>query len=177
MFGYMFTHPGTNLIFQGGEFAQSSEWNFQQSLDWHLLEYDFHKGIQACVTDLNKLYKSHPALYEKQFSNEGFEWIEWSDSENSVLSYLRKGNKPKESLLVICNFTPVPRENYRVGIPSELFNAKSKLTEVLNTNKKEYGGSGDYLAEEVTVEAVPWNSRDNSIKLDLAPLATMVFAL
>lgn len=177
MFGYMFTHPGTNLIFQGGEFAQSSEWNFQESLDWHLLQYDFHKGMQACVTDLNKLYKSHPALYEKQFSNEGFEWIEWSDSENSVLSYLRKGNKPKETVLVICNFTPVPRENYRVGVPSEIYKAKSKLTEVLNTNKKEYGGSGDYLTEQVEVEAVPWNSRENSIKLDLAPLATMVFAL
>ncbi|PHQ28723.1 1,4-alpha-glucan branching protein GlgB [Leeuwenhoekiella nanhaiensis] len=177
MFGYMFTHPGTNLIFQGGEFAQSSEWNFQESLDWHLLQYDFHKGMQACVTDLNKLYKSHPALYEKQFSNEGFEWIEWSDSENSVLSYLRKGNKPKETVLVICNFTPVPRENYRVGVPSEIYKAKSKLTEILNTNKKEYGGSGDYLTEQVEVEAVPWNSRENSIKLDLAPLATMVFAL
>ncbi len=177
MFGYMFTHPGTNLIFQGGEFAQSAEWNFQQSLDWHLLQYDFHKGVQACVTDLNKLYKSRPALFEKQFSQEGFEWIEWSDSENSVLSYLRKGNKPKESLLVICNFTPVPRENYRIGVPSELFKAKSKLDEVLNTNKAEYGGSGDYLAGEVDVEAVPWNSRENSIKLDLAPLATMVFAL
>jgi len=177
MFGYMFTHPGTNLIFQGGEFAQSSEWNFQESLDWHLLQYDFHKGMQACVTDLNKLYKSHPALYEKQFSHEGFEWIEWSDSENSVLSYLRKGNKPKETVLVICNFTPVPRENYRIGVPSEIYKAKSKLTEILNTNKKEYGGSGDYLTEQVEVEAVPWNSRENSIKLDLAPLATMVFAL
>ena len=177
MFGYMFTHPGTNLIFQGGEFAQSSEWNFQQSLDWHLLQYDFHKGMQACVTDLNKLYKSYPALYEKQFSHEGFEWIEWSDSENSVLSYLRKGNKPKETVLVICNFTPVPRENYRVGVPSEIFKAKASLQEILNTNKKEYGGSGDYLTERVAVEAVPWNSRENSIKLDLAPLATLVFAL
>ena len=177
MFGYMFTHPGTNLIFQGGEFAQSAEWNFQQSLDWHLLQYDFHKGIQACVADLNRLYKSFPALFEKQFSHDGFEWIEWSDSENSVLSYLRKGNKPKESLLVICNFTPIPRENYRVGVPSEIFKANSKVDEVLNTNKVQYGGSGDYLAGEVDVEAVPWNSRENSIKLDLAPLAIMVFAL
>ncbi len=177
MFGYMFTHPGTNLIFQGGEIAQSSEWNFQQSLDWHLLKYDYHKGVQACVTDLNKLYKSFPALYQKQFSKEGFEWIEWSDSENSVLSYLRKGHKPEESLLVICNFTPIPRENYRVGIPDAFFKAKSHLTEVLNTNKKEYGGSGDYLAGKLAVEETPWNSRQNSIKLDLAPLATMVFAL
>ena len=177
MFGYMFTHPGTKLIFQGGEFAQSSEWNFQQSLDWHLLEYDFHIGLQECVIDLNKLYKTHPALYQKQFSHEGFEWIEWADGENSVLTYLRKGYKPKESVLVVCNYTPVPRENYRVGAPAELYKAGSKLKEVFNSNAKKYGGSGDYISESVAVEAVPWNNRENSIKIDLAPLAVMVFAL
>ncbi|RXG15683.1 1,4-alpha-glucan branching enzyme [Leeuwenhoekiella aestuarii] len=177
MFGYMFTHPGTKLIFQGGEFAQSSEWNFQQSLDWHLLEYDFHIGLQQCVIDLNKLYKTHPALFEKQFSHEGFEWIEWADGENSVLTYIRKGYKSKESVLVVCNYTPVPRENYRIGAPAELYKAGGKLREVFNSNAKKYGGSGDFILESVAVEAVPWNNRENSIKIDLAPLAVMVFAL
>ena len=177
MFGYMFTHPGANLIFQGGEFGQSSEWNFQQSLDWHLLQYDYHTGIQKCVTDLNKLYKSQPALYENQFSPECFEWLDWNDSENSVMTYLRKGNKPKETLVIICNFTPVPRENYRIGVPSELFKEKLKLKEVFNSNHKIYGGSGDYTENKIPVEAISWNHRDHSIKVDLAPLAVMVFSI
>ena len=177
MFGYMFTHPGANLIFQGGEFGQSSEWNFQQSLDWHLLQYDYHSGIQKCVTDLNKLYKSQPALYENQFSPECFEWLDWNDSENSVMTYLRKGNKPKETLVIICNFTPVPRENYRIGVPSELFKEKLKLKEVFNSNHKIYGGSGDYTENKIPVEAISWNHRDHSIKVDLAPLAVMVFSI
>ena len=177
MFGYMFTHPGAKLIFQGGEFAQSSEWNFQQSLDWHLLEYDFHSGIQACVADLNKLYKQQPALFEKQFSGEGFEWLEWADDQNSVLTYLRKGNNPKEALVVVCNFTPVPREGYRIGVPSEIYKSKTTLKEIFNGNEKKYGGSGDYKVGQVAVEEIPWNSRENSIKIDLAPLATLVFAI
>ena len=177
MFGYMFTHPGTKLIFQGGEFAQSAEWNFQESLDWHLLQYDFHTGIQECVKDLNKLYKSQPALYERQFRPEGFEWIEWSDSENSVLSYLRKGYEAENSVLVICNFTPVPRENYKVGVPKTLTKAGAKLKELFNSNEKKYGGSGDFISKKVKVEAEAWNGREHSITLDLAPLAVMVFSL
>ncbi|MFI8379927.1 1,4-alpha-glucan branching protein GlgB [Leeuwenhoekiella sp. NPDC079379] len=177
MFGYMFTHPGANLIFQGGEFAQSSEWNFQQSLDWHLLEYEYHSGIQNCVRDLNKLYKTYPALYENQFSREGFEWLEWNDSENSVLTYMRKGNKPKDTVVVICNFTPVPRENYRIGLPSEVFKVKKNLKEIFNSNKTVYGGSGDYITDKLTVEDISWNGREHSIQVDLAPLALMVYTL
>ncbi|MDP5043632.1 MAG: 1,4-alpha-glucan branching protein GlgB, partial [Leeuwenhoekiella sp.] len=177
MFGYMFTHPGANLIFQGGEFAQSSEWNFQQSLDWHLLEYEYHSGIQNCVRDLNKLYKAYPALYENQFSKEGFEWLEWNDSENSVLTYMRKGNKPKDTVVVICNFTPVPRENYRIGLPSEVFKVKKNLKEIFNSNKTVYGGSGDFITDKLTVEDTSWNGRAHSIQVDLAPLAMMVYTL
>lgn len=95
LFGYMFTHPGTKLLFMGGEFGQGEEWNFQQSLDWHVLQYDFHKGIQQLVSDLNALYQNEPALHEKQFSSEGFEWIDYNDSENSVLSFIRRGNEEK----------------------------------------------------------------------------------
>ncbi|RXG30520.1 1,4-alpha-glucan branching protein GlgB [Leeuwenhoekiella palythoae] len=177
MFGYMFTHPGTKLIFQGGEFGQSAEWNFQESLDWHLLQYDFHTGIQKCVKDLNKLYKSQPALYERQFRPEGFEWIEWADGENSVLSYLRKGYDAENAVLVICNFTPVPRENYKVGVPEAFTKAGSKVKELFNSNEKKYGGSGDFISKKVKVEATPWNGREHSITLDLAPLAVMVFGL
>lgn len=177
MFGYMFTHPGAKLIFQGGEFAQSKEWNFQQSLDWHLLEYEFHTGIQNCIRDLNKLYKNYPALYEKQFDHSGFEWLEWNDSENSVLTYMRKGEKAKETLVVICNFTPVPRENYRVGVHSDIFKSKKQLSEIFNSNASNYGGSGDYLSDAITVSNTSWNGRENSIEVSLAPLAVMVFAL
>lgn len=177
MFGYMFTHPGTKLIFQGGEFGQSAEWNFQESLDWHLLQYDFHTGIQECVKDLNKLYKSQPALYERQFRPEGFEWIEWADGENSVLSYLRKGYDAESAVLVICNFTPVPRENYKVGVPEAFTKAGTKVKELFNSNEKKYGGSGDFISKKVKVEATPWNGRGHSITLDLAPLAVMVFSL
>ncbi len=177
MFGYMFTHPGAKLIFQGGEFAQSKEWNFQQSLDWHLLEYEFHTGIQNCIRDLNKLYKNYPALYEKQFDHSGFEWLEWNDSENSVLTYMRKGEKAKETLVVICNFTPVPRENYRIGVPSDIFKSNKQLSEIFNSNASNYGGSGDYLSDAITVFNTSWNGRENSIEVSLAPLAVMVFAL
>ena len=177
MFGYMFTHPGAKLIFQGGEFAQSKEWNFQQSLDWHLLEYEFHTGIQNCIRDLNKLYKNYPALYEKQFDHSGFEWLEWNDSENSVLTYMRKGEKAKETLVVICNFTPVPRENYRVGVPSDIFKSNMQLSEIFNSNASNYGGSGDYLSDAIAVSNTFWNGRENSIEVNLAPLAVMVFAL
>src|SRR5660398_271867 len=101
---YMFTHPGSKLLFMGGEFGQSSEWNFDESLDWHLLEYEHHKGIQSVIKDLNKLYKEQPSLHEKQFNAEGFEWIAYDDSQNSIISYIRKGIDPKDELIVVCNF-------------------------------------------------------------------------
>ena len=117
LYAYMFTHPGTKLLFQGAEFAQNGEWNFQQSLDWHLLQYKPHHGVQSLIRDLNKLYKTEPALFEKQFSAEGFEWIDYNDSENSVLVYLRKGENCNNDLLIALNMTPVPRVAYRVGVP------------------------------------------------------------
>ena len=169
LFGYMFTHPGTNLVFMGAEFGQSSEWNFQQSLDWHLLQYDFHKGIQKLVTDLNTLYRTYPALYEKQFSPEGFQWIDYGDSENSVLTYIRKGKLPKDDLIIACNFTPVPRENYRIGIPKS-----RKLTEVFNSDATVYGGSG-ITNGSAKVSKTPWHAFEHSIEVSLPPLSVVVF--
>jgi 1,4-alpha-glucan branching enzyme len=169
LYSYMFMHPGAKLLFQGAEFGQSEEWNFEQSLDWHLLEYDFHDGIKKAITDLNALYMSNPALYEKQFSAEGFEWINYQDHENAVLSFIRKGNNPKENLIVVCNMTPVVRDNYRIGIPQ-----KGKLTEIFNSDSIEYQGSGVGNGV-VKVDAIPWNGRDFSAELTLPPLSVMVF--
>ncbi|MEM0577587.1 1,4-alpha-glucan branching protein GlgB [Flavobacterium polysaccharolyticum] len=172
LYGYMFTHPGTKLLFMGAEFGQSGEWNFEQSLDWHLLQYPFHKGIQTVITELNALYKSQPALYEKQFSPEGFEWINYSDHENAVMTYIRKGNDPKNDLIVICNFTPVVRENYRIGIPR-----KGELIEIFNSDAKLFGGSGVQQSGKLKVEATPYDGRDYSIALTLPPLAISMFKM
>ncbi|MGB5236398.1 MAG: alpha amylase C-terminal domain-containing protein, partial [Flavobacteriaceae bacterium] len=169
LYGYMFTHPGTNLLFMGAEFGQSSEWNFQYSLDWHLLEYEYHSGVQKLIRDLNKLYRSHPALFEKQFSSEGFEWIDYGDAENSVLTYMRKGLKAKDDLIMACNFTPVPRENYRIGVP------KSKqLKEVFNTDSKEYGGTGMHNSV-IKPTKKTWHGRQYSVEITIPPLGMVVF--
>jgi 1,4-alpha-glucan branching enzyme len=172
LYGYMFTHPGTKLLFMGSEFGQSGEWNFESSLDWHLLQYPFHKGIQTVITELNTLYKSQPALYEKQFSTDGFEWINYSDHENAVMTYIRKGNDPKNDLIVICNFTPVVRENYRIGIPR-----KGELIEIFNSDAKLFGGSGAQQSGKLKVEATLYDGRDYSIALTLPPLAISVFKM
>jgi len=171
LYGYMFTHPGTKLLFMGSEFGQSDEWNFEKSLDWHLLQYDYHSGIKKVITDLNQLYKSHPALYEKQFTGEGFEWINYSDHQNAVLSYIRKGNNPKENVIVVCNFTQVVRENYRIGIPQ-----KGKLKEIFNSDAAIYGGSGVGNSKELTTESVQYDGRDFSVELTLPPLSVTVYS-
>ena len=169
LFGYMYTHPGTNLIFMGGEFGQSSEWNFQKSLDWHLLEYDFHSGIQKLVKDLNKLYQSHPALYERQFSADGFQWIDYGDAENSVLTYIRKGHDSKKDLYIACNFTPVPREKYRMGIPKT-----GQLKEVFNSDDVKYGGSGMKNGVLKTTKKT-WHGYERSVEITIPPLGIVVF--
>jgi 1,4-alpha-glucan branching enzyme len=169
LFGYMFTHPGANLIFMGGEFGQSSEWNFQQSLDWHLLQYDFHKGVQELIRDLNTLYRSSPALHEKQFSPEGFQWIDYGDAENSVLTFVRKGKNKRDDLVVACNFTPVPREKYRIGVPKA-----RKLKELLNSDSEKYGGSGMENGA-ASVSKTPWHGFDHSIVVNLPPLGVVIF--
>lgn len=172
LYGYMFTHPGTKLLFMGAEFGQSGEWNFEQSLDWHLLQYPFHEGIRKLIAGLNELYKSQPALHEKQFSPEGFEWINYSDHHNAVMTYIRKGNNPKEDVIVVCNFTPIVRKNYRIGLPK-----KGKLVEIFNSDDEIFGGSGVTNSGKLTIENSPYDGRDYSIELDLAPLAVMVFRI
>ncbi|NER14069.1 1,4-alpha-glucan branching protein GlgB [Leptobacterium flavescens] len=172
LYTYMFTHPGAKLLFMGAEFGQSEEWNFQQSLDWHLLEYDYHKGMKTLITDLNKLYRNHPALYEKQFSAEGFQWIDYSDSENSVLSYIRKGNRSEDDLIVVCNLTPIVRDNYRVGLP-----AGGKLVQRFNSDYKKYGGSGVSNKKEIPIAEKEWQHRSFSAEIRIPPLAVVVFQI
>ncbi|WP_047244794.1 1,4-alpha-glucan branching protein GlgB [Maribacter thermophilus] len=168
LFGYMFTHPGTNLMFMGGEFGQTAEWNFQKSLDWHLLNYGVHSGVQQFIKDLNKTYKNSPALYEKQFSPEGFQWIDYGDHENSVLTYVRKGHDAKNDLIIACNFTPVVRENYRIGMPK-----KGKLKEILNSDATKYGGSG-LQNHDIKTASVAWHGYPKSIEITIPPLGMVI---
>ncbi|GGC87168.1 1,4-alpha-glucan branching enzyme GlgB [Flavobacterium lutivivi] len=170
LYGYMFTHPGSKLLFMGSEFGQSGEWNFEQSLEWHLLQYDYHKGIKQCITDLNKLYKTYPAMYEKQFSAEGFEWINYGDNENAVLSYIRKGNNTKDDLVIVCNMTPNVHNNYRIGLPE-----KGKLIQIFNSDDNQYGGSGVSNPKSIKIENTPWNGKDYSAEVTLPPLSICIF--
>ncbi|MDB4352838.1 1,4-alpha-glucan branching protein GlgB, partial [Porticoccaceae bacterium] len=147
LYGYMFTHPGTKLLFMGSEFGQYNEWNFQESLDWNLLEFKPHKDAQNYYKELNKLYKTTPALYEKGFSGEGFEWISYDDHENCVISYMRKGYKEEENVVVICNLTPSIRENYKIGVP-----VKGKLKEIFNSDAEAFGGSGVLNTRQITIK-------------------------
>ncbi|MFT5737707.1 MAG: 1,4-alpha-glucan branching enzyme [Maribacter sp.] len=168
LFGYMFTHPGTKLMFMGGEFGQTAEWNFQQSLDWHLLDYDGHAGVQQFVKDLNHTYKNYPALYEKQFSQEGFEWIDYGDYENSVLTYVRRGHDEKNDLIIACNFTPILRENYRIGNPK-----KGKLKEILNSDATKYGGSGNENPN-IKSSTKEWQGYKKSVEITIPPLGIVI---
>ncbi|MAD96930.1 MAG: 1,4-alpha-glucan branching enzyme [Flavobacteriaceae bacterium] len=170
LYGFMYTHPGAKLLFQGGEFGQSAEWNFQQSLDWHLLDYKVHKGAQETVKGLNKLYKTEKALHQQQFTGKGFEWINHSDHENSVIAYIRKGYDERDDVIVVCNLTPMPRENYGIGVPR-----KGVLKEIFNTDAKKFNGTGDFHNKKVTTEDQTWDYRENSVKLNLPPLGMVAF--
>jgi len=170
LYSFMYTHPGTKLLFQGSEFGQSSEWNFQQSLDWHLLEHGPHKGAQDIVKDLNKLYKEEAALHEKQFSPEGFEWIDHGDHENSIISYIRKGDKEKEHLVIVLNLTQTPQNNYRIGLPK-----KGTLKEIFNSDASKYNGTGNFTNTKLTSDRKTWNNRENSVVLELPPLGMVAF--
>jgi len=168
LLGYMYTQPGKKLLFMGGEFGQWNEWNHEHSLEWHLLQYDRHSGIQKWVRDLNQFYRAQRALYATDFSHEGFEWIDASDALNSVLSYVRRSDRDHQ-LLVVGNFTPVPRHAYRVGVPRSGFWA-----ELLNSDSEVYGGSGMGNLGGVAAEPLPAHGRKYSLNLTLPPLAIIV---
>ena len=169
---YMFTHPGTKCLFMGNEIGQTSEWNFDRSLDWHLLEYAPHLGIKETVTSLNALYRSEPALYEKSFESEGFEWIEGGDAENSVLVYARKGNDSSDDLLVVLNMTPVPRKAWRIGLPAE-----GKWEVILNSDDLHFYGSGLDIDQLIISEKIAWHGKPQSGLMYLPPLGGLVLKL
>jgi 1,4-alpha-glucan branching enzyme len=170
LYGCMFTHPGTKLLFMGSEFGQESEWNFEGSLDWHLLDYADYQGIQSWVKALNGLYREERALSELQFDANGFQWVSYNDHENSVLVYLRKGKKPKDDLLIIANFTPMVRENYRIGVPQ-----KGKWQQILSSDDAQFGGSGVVETSPRTADAEPMHHLPFSMAFNLAPLAISIY--
>jgi len=165
---WMFTHPGSKLLFMGCEFAQTSEWNHQQSLDWHLLDYGPHAGIQRFVKSLNSAYRSIGALHEVSFDGTGFEWIDMSDRANSVVVFLRKGDSPDDRSVVVMNMTPVPREDYRIGLPFG-----GAWMEQLNSDDPAFGGSG-LMNGLLHADAIGWQNRTHSVSLRLPPLGGVI---
>lgn len=170
LFGYMYSQSGKKLLFMGGEFGQWDEWSEAHSLDWHLLEYPPHRGVQKWVEDLNQFYRAEPALHELDFEPAGFEWINGSDAATSTLSFVRKAKSTEDLILVACNFTPVIRTDYRVGVPRE-----GIWREALNSDSTIYGGSGQGNAGTVRTDPLPWDGRPCSLSLTLPPLAAVFF--
>jgi 1,4-alpha-glucan branching enzyme len=168
LYGYMWTHPGKKLLFMGGEFAQRREWHHEESLEWHVLRYPQHEGVRRWVRDLNRLYRTTPALYELDFSEAGFAWVDCADADISVISYLRTGSAGSP-VLVVCNFTPVPRPDYRLGVPRA-----GRWREALNSDATEYGGSGQGNLGGVVTEQVADHGHPQSLRVRLPPLAVLV---
>jgi len=168
---YMYGHPGKKLLFMGSEIGNWDEWKHDGALPWELLQYDFHRKLQDYVRELNRLYRSHPALYEVDFSYSGFEWVDFRDVENSIIAFLRRASDGR-FVLFACNFTPVPRTNYRIGAP-----APGLYREILNSDSAFFGGSnmgnaGGVLAEHVACHNFPY-----SLSITLPPLAVVAFEL
>ncbi|MGD0236756.1 MAG: 1,4-alpha-glucan branching protein GlgB [Syntrophorhabdales bacterium] len=172
LYSYMYAQPGKKLLFMGGEFGQWSEWYSQTSLDWHLLEYEPHRGLQLFIRNLNELYREEPSLHEVDFTNEGFEWIDFGDFDNCVVSFIRKAKNKNDFTLFVFNFTPVPRDDYRVGVPKW-----GSYKEILNSDAAIFWGSNVGNYGKVIAEDVWWHGRPHSIRLRLPPLGALAFKL
>jgi 1,4-alpha-glucan branching enzyme len=169
LYAFMWGHPGKKLLFMGNEFGQRREWNHDRSLDWHLLdENPRHRGLQRLVGDLNRLHQRERALHELDTEPAGFAWVDAADSDQSVVSFLRRARDPGDFVLVVCNFTPVPREGYRVGVPSPGF-----YRELLNSDAGEYGGSNLGNGGGMRAEPTPWQGHPHSLALTLPPLGAL----
>jgi 1,4-alpha-glucan branching enzyme len=170
LLGYLYTHPGKKLFFMGAEIGQWREWNHDASVEWHLLDLGPHRGLRRWIQHLSILYRGERALHELDFEPAGFEWVDFADYESSIISFLRKGRHAGDMVLIVCNFTPVPRYNYRVGVPEGGF-----WRELLNSDATEYGGGGqgNYGGREAS--PVPSHGRDHSLSLTLPPLSMVVF--
>ena len=170
LYSYLWTHPGKKLLFMGSEFGQWNEWNFDESLQWHLLQWDTHRGLQKCVADLNALYRREQALYEVDFDYHGFQWIDCHNYEDSTLSYIRLAKNPSDFLVVCNNFTPVPRWQHRLGVPEGGW-----YEEIFNSDSSFYNGSNLGNGPGVRAESVQSHGRPASIVVTLPPLATVIF--
>jgi 1,4-alpha-glucan branching enzyme len=168
LFGYMFAQPGKKLMFMGDEFGQVREWTHDTSLEWHVLQYPLHRGVQSWVEQLNRVYRSEAALHQLDNDPAGFEWVDCNDNATSVLSLLRKAHSPQDAVLIVCNFTPVPRPSYRVGVPRGGF-----WRELLNSDAREYGGSGLGNLGGLFADNHPAHGRPYSLNLVLPPLAAV----
>jgi 1,4-alpha-glucan branching enzyme len=168
LLGYMYAQPGKKLLFMGGEMGQWREWHHDESLDWHLLQYQRHAELQRWVADLNRLHRSQPALHELDCDPASFEWIDCIDADDSVISFIRKGRSTDGIVLAVGNFTPVPRYNYRVGVPRGGF-----WKELLNSDAKEYGGSGQGNLGKVEAAKIQCHNRPCSLNLTLPPLSVL----
>ena len=170
-FGYMMAHPGKKLLFMGQEFAQISEWNENEELPWNILEYPLHKNMQDYVTALNELYRTNPAMYQKDFDEEGFEWINCTSAADNIVVFTRKTDKPEETLLFVCNFAPQLHEKLMVGVPF-----KGKYKEIFNSDAEKFGGSGKVNPRMKSSKAEECDGKENSITIQLAPLGISVFS-
>ncbi len=170
LYSYMWTHPGKKLLFMGGEFGQWNEWNYDESLQWHLLQWPSHQGLQRCVADLNRIYRREKALHEVDFDYHGFEWIDCHNHDDSTLCYVRRAKDPHDFLVVCCNFTPVPRTNYRYGVPELCW-----YEEIFNSDSMYYGGSNMGNFPGAMAEPQESHGRPQSIVITLPPLATVIF--
>jgi 1,4-alpha-glucan branching enzyme len=168
LYGYMWAHPGKKLLFMGGELAQEQEWSHERSLDWHLLADPGHAGVQALVRDLNRLYRDEPALWEVDFDPAGFQWLEPNDAAANVLAFARFSRDEERVLVCVCNFSPVPRAGYRLGLPRP-----GRWTELLNTDSSSYGGSDVGNRDGVEAAAVPWHEQPFSADVALPPLGVL----
>jgi 1,4-alpha-glucan branching enzyme len=170
LYGYMIGHPGKKLLFMGGEFGQWREWNHDEDLDWPLIGYPQHRGLQRWVRDINTFYRSEPALHQLDCDPGGFEWIDCSDTQRSVVSFLRKGRDPLDTVAFVCNFTPMPRHNYRIGTPTG-----GDWREVLNSDATLYGGSGQGNLGGAVATPVGAHGRPFSLNITVPPLAVVAF--
>ncbi|MFO7460183.1 MAG: alpha amylase C-terminal domain-containing protein, partial [Desulfatiglandales bacterium] len=168
LLAYMYAQSGKKLLFMGGEFGQWSEWYHEASLDWHLLAYPMHEGLRRWVEDLNRAYRNEKALYERDFEPDGFQWIDCNDSLQSTISLMRKGAREEDMIIVACNFTPVPRHNYRVGSP-----AGGYWREILNSDSTNYGGSGQGNMGGIEASPLPFHGLPYSLTLTLPPLGAV----
>jgi 1,4-alpha-glucan branching enzyme len=168
LYGYMYGHPGKKMLFMGSEFGQWNEWDSDQSLDWNLLNFDSHQKLQQLVIDLNHIYRANPALYELDFEYTGFDWIDFHDADSSIIAFVRRARNREDHVVVVCNFTPVVRHGYRVGVPEG-----GVYQEILNTDDTKYGGSGITHSAGLQAIQMPWQNQPCHVQLTLPPLGVV----